>query len=164
LARRPFELATNLTPADDVLGDAELLGHAGWSVVDAWAVAATPADYRAYVVASRAEIMCPKPVYRQLRTGWFSERSACYLAAGRPARGSSRSTTWRPRPRAWPTSTRGTPSTARRRGSWPRSTSTHAGLSRGSSRRAHERHECDPQALPLDLGGRHSAALGTARV
>ncbi len=27
---------------------------------------------------------CPKPIHRELRTGWFSDRSACYLASGRP--------------------------------------------------------------------------------
>jgi len=84
VTRRPFELATNLTPADDSVGDAEVLAGAGWRVVDAWAVAASPADYRAYIAASRAEVMCPKPLYRQLRTGWFSDRSVCYLASGRP--------------------------------------------------------------------------------
>ena len=26
----------------------------------------------------------PKPIHRELRTGWFSDRSACYLASGRP--------------------------------------------------------------------------------
>jgi hypothetical protein len=32
----------------------------------------------------RAEISCPKPVFRELKTGWFSDRSACFLASGRP--------------------------------------------------------------------------------
>ena len=43
-----------------------------------------PAAYRNYIAASRAELACPKAIFRELRTGWFSDRSACYLASGRP--------------------------------------------------------------------------------
>ncbi|MGH7249329.1 MAG: glycosyltransferase family 1 protein, partial [Pseudomonadota bacterium] len=44
----------------------------------------TPAAYREFILRSRAEILCPKPVFRELHTGWFSDRSVCYLASGRP--------------------------------------------------------------------------------
>ena len=47
-------------------------------------VAASPAVYADYVRRSRAEISCPKPIYRELKTGWLSDRSAAYLASGRP--------------------------------------------------------------------------------
>ena len=47
-------------------------------------VAASPAAYADYVRRSRAEISCPKPIYRELQTGWLSDRSAAYLASGRP--------------------------------------------------------------------------------
>jgi len=43
-----------------------------------------PESYRAYVQRSRAELMIAKGMYVQARSGWFSDRSACYLAAGRP--------------------------------------------------------------------------------
>jgi hypothetical protein len=41
-------------------------------------------DYRAYVVGSRGEFTVAKDQNVRLRTGWFSDRSATYLAAGRP--------------------------------------------------------------------------------
>ena len=83
LSRLPFELAAHIHPEDHT-GDREALGSHGWRLVDPTAVASTPDDFRRYVRRSRAEICCPKPVYSELRTGWISERSACYLASGRP--------------------------------------------------------------------------------
>ena len=47
-------------------------------------VAGTVSGYQRYLRRSRAEFGCPKPIHRELRTGWFSDRSACYLASGRP--------------------------------------------------------------------------------
>ncbi len=41
-------------------------------------------QYRAYIQASKGEFTVAKDVYARLNTGWFSDRSACYLAAGRP--------------------------------------------------------------------------------
>jgi hypothetical protein len=83
LSRRPFELAAYIHP-DDHTGDRELLQSHGWRLADPNVVAATPDEYRRYIQRSRAEICCPKGVYVELRTGWISERSACYLASGRP--------------------------------------------------------------------------------
>jgi hypothetical protein len=40
--------------------------------------------YRDYIRRSRAEFTVAKDQYVRLNTGWFSDRSACYLAAGRP--------------------------------------------------------------------------------
>jgi hypothetical protein len=82
-AGRPFELAANIHPADDT-DDRELLQANGWRLVHPHVVAASPAAYQAYLARSRAEICCPKPIFRELRTGWFSDRSAGYLASGRP--------------------------------------------------------------------------------
>ncbi len=82
-AGRRFELAVNLHP-DDRTGDRDTLCALGWTVTDAHRVAGTPDRYQAYVAASRAELSCPKPIHRELRTGWFSDRSAAYLASGRP--------------------------------------------------------------------------------
>jgi hypothetical protein len=79
----PFELAAQIAPHDRT-GDREVLQSHGWSLVDPWEVAGSPATYQHYIAGSRAEILCPKPVFRELRTGWFSDRSACYLASGRP--------------------------------------------------------------------------------
>ncbi len=82
-AGRPFELATNIHPLDRT-GDRELLERHGWRLVHPHRVAASPGAYRRYIRRSRGEILCPKPIHRALRTGWFSERSAGYLATGRP--------------------------------------------------------------------------------
>jgi len=40
--------------------------------------------YRNYIRRSKAEFTVAKDQYVRLNTGWFSDRSACYLAAGRP--------------------------------------------------------------------------------
>src|SRR5262249_2171810 len=47
-------------------------------------VASTPTLYRSYVAGSLGEFSCAKGGYVGTRCGWFSDRSACYLAAGRP--------------------------------------------------------------------------------
>lgn len=56
----------------------------GWSVVEAAGPSATPHTYRDYIVSSRGELSVAKNVYVETRSGWFSCRSVCYLAAGRP--------------------------------------------------------------------------------
>ena len=80
---RNFELAANIHP-DDRTGDRELLHDHGWRLAHAHDVAGSPEAYRRYIAASRAEIGCPKPIFKTLRTGWLSDRSASYLASGRP--------------------------------------------------------------------------------
>jgi hypothetical protein len=47
-------------------------------------VARTPAAYRAFVRGSKAEFGVAKSGYVAARCGWFSDRSLCYLASGRP--------------------------------------------------------------------------------
>jgi hypothetical protein len=83
LAGRPFQLAAVIHARKEADDRAALTEH-GWSVVDPWEVACSPVAYQSYIRASRAEISCPKPIFRDLHTGWFSDRSACYLASGRP--------------------------------------------------------------------------------
>lgn len=56
----------------------------GWSVRDAHTVTHTAEDYRAYVTGSRGELSVAKNLYVATHSGWFSCRSVCYLAAGRP--------------------------------------------------------------------------------
>ena len=62
----------------------ERLATWGWQVEDGPSVTVTPEDYQAFIAASRGELSPAKHVYVAMRTGWFSCRSACYLAAGRP--------------------------------------------------------------------------------
>jgi hypothetical protein len=60
------------------------LAAQGWIAEDGPTATLTPADYQDYLAASRGEVSVAKQVYVALRTGWFSTRSACYLAASRP--------------------------------------------------------------------------------
>jgi hypothetical protein len=61
-----------------------LLDSHGWQLTDAHRFTTEPGPYRDYIRASRGEFSVAKDQNVRLRTGWFSERSACYLAAGRP--------------------------------------------------------------------------------
>jgi hypothetical protein len=94
----PIELATNLNGAGshhDRDGDVvraiglqrdarSLLTSHGWHVADACRLTTNPWEYRDYVTSSRGEFTVARDLNVRLRSGWFSERSACYLAAGRP--------------------------------------------------------------------------------
>jgi len=67
-----------------VPGDPETLKAHGWRIVDPVAVSTDPWRYRDYLLTSRGEFTVAKDVNIRLRSGWFSDRAACYLAAGRP--------------------------------------------------------------------------------
>jgi hypothetical protein len=67
----------------DELDRAKLEGH-GWRLVSPGHHVTTPDTYRDYIFGSRGEFTAVKQGYAAGRTGWFSDRSACYLAAGRP--------------------------------------------------------------------------------
>jgi hypothetical protein len=56
----------------------------GWHVVSAREKSATMESYRAYLEQSRGEWSVAKNAYTALRSGWFSCRSAMYLALGKP--------------------------------------------------------------------------------
>jgi len=77
---------TGSVPASDSgLSAAEILRRRGWGVVDAHQVCMGLDRYREYIHGSRAEWSVAKGGYVLGRSGWFSCRTACYLAAGRPA-------------------------------------------------------------------------------
>jgi YHS domain-containing protein len=79
---QPIELAMGLAYLEpDVLC---MLKSNGWRLANAHAFTMDPWPYREYVQASRGEFSVAKDQNVRLRSGWFSERSACYLAAGRP--------------------------------------------------------------------------------
>jgi len=75
-----FELA--LSSYSDA--DRSLLEQNGWRVRDAFAFSRDLDAYRAYIMGSLGEFTVAKDRNVRLRSGWFSERSASYLAAGRP--------------------------------------------------------------------------------
>src|SRR2546422_4368735 len=76
-----FEVAMDVR---SVPGDAERLAAHGWRIVDPLGVSADPWRYRDYIRGSRGEFTVAKDLNVRLRSGWFSDRAACYLAAGRP--------------------------------------------------------------------------------
>jgi hypothetical protein len=63
---------------------ARMLRSHGWEVRDAMSFSMDPDAYRRYIAASRGEFTVAKDQNVRLRSGWFSDRSATYLAAGRP--------------------------------------------------------------------------------
>lgn len=77
-----FEVAMEMDAADSK--DRTLLETNGWRLADPRTVAGGIADYREFVSGSRAEVMIAKNMYVATRGGWFSDRSICYLAAGKP--------------------------------------------------------------------------------
>jgi hypothetical protein len=77
-----FELALDIDEAET--SDLELLRRTGWRLVPPQTVAGGPVAYRDYLSRSRAEFMVAKSMYVETCAGWFSDRSACYLASGKP--------------------------------------------------------------------------------
>jgi len=61
-----------------------LLKSHGWSLANAMTMSKDIIPYRNYILGSRGEFTVAKDQNVRLRSGWFSDRSACYLAAGRP--------------------------------------------------------------------------------
>jgi hypothetical protein len=77
-----FEVALDIHSAET--NDLALLTENSWHLADPAGVARDPLAYRAYIAASKAEFMVAKNLYVQTRSGWFSDRSICYLASGKP--------------------------------------------------------------------------------
>jgi len=73
-------LVSDLEPDDP---DRRALEADGWSFRSPDDVA-EPESFRAFVLASAGEFSVAKGGYVGTRCGWFSDRSACFLAAGRP--------------------------------------------------------------------------------
>ena len=68
----------------DERADLDALARNGWHWLDPAIVAHSPDTYRQFIQGSRAEFGIAKAGYVAARCGWFSDRSACYLASGRP--------------------------------------------------------------------------------
>ena len=77
----PLELALAV---DDDAAVARLTAL-GWHVVPALPLSRDVDAYRRYICCSAGEFSVAKAQYAQTRSGWFSDRTATYLAAGRPA-------------------------------------------------------------------------------
>ncbi|HEV8378332.1 MAG TPA: hypothetical protein VGP99_05745 [Tepidisphaeraceae bacterium] len=75
----PMEIAIGAPPVVS-----ERLLQGGWTISDPREATRTPHVFQLYVARSRAEFSVAKHAYVSTRCGWFSDRSACYLASGRP--------------------------------------------------------------------------------
>ena len=76
----PFELATDIR---DEKTRKRFLQN-GWRFRGPHEMSVNYWQYRDYIRRSKGEFTVAKDQYVRLHTGWFSDRSACYLAAGRP--------------------------------------------------------------------------------
>jgi hypothetical protein len=77
--RAKLELAISGQPPEDKLREC------GWAIRDGFPVSCDLDTYRNYIRTSRGEFSVAKNTYVSTRSGWFSDRTECYLASGRPA-------------------------------------------------------------------------------
>jgi len=77
-----FALALAIHP--DEKNDVEALRENNWELLDPLECAGSPSRYRHFIQGSKAEFGIAKSGYVVSRCAWFSDRSACYLASGRP--------------------------------------------------------------------------------
>jgi len=82
LTNQRFRLALAIHPGETA--DLQALAANRWEIVDPAAVTATPDDYQRFIQRSKGEFGIAKTGYVASRCGWFSDRSICYLASGRP--------------------------------------------------------------------------------
>ncbi len=75
-----FELATEINNQEEK----NLFINNHWRLILPHDLSVNWRSYKDYICSSRGEFTCAKDQYVRLKTGWFSDRSACYLAAGRP--------------------------------------------------------------------------------
>jgi hypothetical protein len=78
--RQPLEMALEMD--DSVMRD--LLVQNGWILTDAFQVSRDLTTYQHHIQRSRGEFTVAKDLVARTRSGWFSDRSVCYLAAGKP--------------------------------------------------------------------------------
>ena len=81
-ANSSFELALDIHPAE--VNDLASLRENGWQLTDPKRAAATPEAFREFVRGSDAEFSVAQGIYVETNSGWFSDRTTRYLAAGRP--------------------------------------------------------------------------------
>jgi hypothetical protein len=82
LTSEKFFLALGIHPSETK--DLAALQQNGWNLIDPATVAGTPLSYQRFIQGSKAEFGVAKSGYMLSRCGWFSDRSLCYLASGRP--------------------------------------------------------------------------------
>ncbi|MBI2821625.1 MAG: hypothetical protein HYX74_05320 [Acidobacteria bacterium] len=80
---RTLEIALDIHPAD--FKDLESLRRHGWQIVDPRTAVPDPWKFRSYLQGAGAEFSVAQGIYVETASGWFSDRTACYLASGKPA-------------------------------------------------------------------------------
>jgi len=83
LAPAVYDIAMPIDPAE--AADHEAFSTHGWIVSDAAAVASSTDRYRDWILGSGLEVSAAQGVYSETSSGWISDRTAAYLASGRPA-------------------------------------------------------------------------------
>lgn len=81
--RRPRQCFTMAMLPPTPAVEAQLTGE-GWRLADPRPVSASMESYSEFICGSRGEFTVAKDIYVRPNSGWFSDRSVCYLAAGRP--------------------------------------------------------------------------------
>jgi len=79
-----FELAVGIDSPEDLAVFQRIFLHNGWALTDPLSVSQDMEVYREYIQGSRGEFTVSKDIVVRTRSGWFSDRSVCYLAAGKP--------------------------------------------------------------------------------
>ncbi len=82
-APQAFEIALDIHPGD--VDDLRALEERRWRMVDPTSSVGEPHTFRTYIQRSGGEFSVAQGVYVHTRSGWFSDRTALYLASGRPA-------------------------------------------------------------------------------
>ena len=77
---QPLEMALQAEDPEAL----EMLTRNGWILTDAFEVSRTLTAYQRHIQQSRGEFTASKDLVVRTRSGWFSDRSVCYLAAGKP--------------------------------------------------------------------------------
>ena len=82
--RSPARFLLAMSLHSDEKQDLAALDANGWQLIDPRECAGTPERYQQFVQGSKAELGIAKSGYVVAQCGWFSDRSICYLASGRP--------------------------------------------------------------------------------
>jgi hypothetical protein len=79
-----FSIVLNKTGGTTEVVPKEKIERSGWKILDPDSAAGDWISYQEFICQSTGELSVAKETYVKAKTGWFSCRSACYLAAGRP--------------------------------------------------------------------------------
>jgi hypothetical protein len=84
IAQQPFDLIINRGNDQESINAMENLKDLGWNILSPHDLIANKEDYKRFIQSSYGEFSVTKETYIKSNSGWFSGRSACYLAAGKP--------------------------------------------------------------------------------